>query len=1024
LELEEQFQNVHLNEYVEELVEKQEEEKTLDHDKMEQENENIEQTQEIIPHSIYLQEKLEEREQELELEYEEKDEIEQHQVEAAIEEELETGSKPIINEEEVEFVKNFEPEKQLDAELLYELIEELVERQNEEKELEELADKQNEEQEEISFNKKISQIMRELEISQEINSGETEVEFNAQERELEQETTSQDEEVVEQRDIEQRKDHQQEIEEILEQISKIEQKAFNEIESREEDSDKTTEKNYERAKRFYKQQTGKRPIYANKETKGFKQWLEQQIKPDEKEKTKRKKELKEEQKKEEAWKWSLKNWIEQTTEIDPELKSELKKLGEKYTELEKVIKKYSQLYNKAKREELSQAEENELKSLYKAIKKLGPIKIELLLNIQKIKHYLDGQYYYDFWDKQRVNQKFSHFFTHLSRKYSSLKQLQKKKNNTENVLKNWIEEVSPEEISSELKAKLMELFENYSELDAVAIRFMKLYAKAQSEIFSKSEQKELDSLIRTLQKIDPSEIVLFSKIRAIKHYLNNKNFDDLSNKTRVNLLLSRFFAHFEQVSYTPLDLINDLLQNVHDKSASYNTKDLIEDLRNEIQILSEELTQIFPKRLVTKWGNKYSHKFLSRLWGRNEEYVSWLVVKKAKSDSDFIIIEKALLRLQDKLEERLDAKALGCFQIIRIYQSKEINTLQFIDMLEKELGRVSGEIKVVDEELSLILAGTHKFISHILSRISLPTEPGYNPHYKFSKERLSEFRAFLFEIFGSRAKKCFDNLRRYELLNTDLKEYSQQQYTIKNPHYFQNIEEKKDASYWFGFMRADASRGGAPYNIFFELAEKDKNRLKDFSKAVGLPLDRIKFRTTYKWYKGVLKGYKSAYLQFVCRPMANDIDDLGFQSSKAEQKFVPYYVVRALKEAKKIAKQAKIDWWLTISGKVALAFLLGFYDGDGSYKGGRQAKIYASSKQFLEDIKELFEIKNKILEEKAPGETVWLFDEKYISKGFYSLALGPKLFDMMINSYEDSMQRKRPQNSGEALNPSFRRRKR
>ncbi len=211
-------------------------------------------------------------------------------------------------------------------------------------------------------------------------------------------------------------------------------------------------------------------------------------------------------------------------------------------------------------------------------------------------------------------------------------------------------------------------------------------------------------------------------------------------------------------------------------------------------------------------------------------------------------------------------------------------------------------------------------------------------------------------------------------------------------------------------MRADGSRSGDPHKITFTLAKKDENTMEQFADAIGFPLDRIEPRTRYQWYKGQLKGYETVRIQFACRPMAEKIDKLGFQSSKAEQKFVPNYLVQALKEAKKTSKQTNIDWWLTLPGKVALAFLLGFYDGDGSYEGGRSAKIYANSKQFLEHIKELFEIKNKISTIRTPGEEFWAFDRKYISRGFYSLALGPKLYDMMINSYEDSMKRKRPQN--------------
>lgn len=145
--------------------------------------------------------------------------------------------------------------------------------------------------------------------------------------------------------------------------------------------------------------------------------------------------------------------------------------------------------------------------------------------------------------------------------------------------------------------------------------------------------------------------------------------------------------------------------------------------------------------------------------------------------------------------------------------------------------------------------------------------------------------------------------------------------------------------------------------------------------------------------------------------MAKDIDDLGFESSKSEQKSVPDYIVHALKKAKEMSELTNIEWWLTTPGQVALAFLLGFYDGDGSYKGGRKAVIYASSKPFLKQIKELFEIENRILTCKEPGEEALVFDHKYISSGFYSLALGPKLLDMMMNSYEYSMERKRPQDS-------------
>lgn len=465
-----------------------------------------------------------------------------------------------------------------------------------------------------------------------------------------------------------------------------------------------------------------------------------------------------------------------------------------------------------------------------------------------------------------------------------------------------------------------------------------------------------------------------------------------------------------------LDDYNPNLNKKEGEDAAYKTEELIKDLRNEIQLLSEELVLLFPDRLVQKRGNSYSNRLLSHLWGMAANYISSYVVYKAKRNSDFIIGKEALYQLQEKLEEKLGAKALGCFEIINRYQNNKISTLKFVDILERELGRVSGEIEVTDEEIGLILAGTHGFIKDILARIRQPSHLFYNPNYMFSKERLSEFKDLIFEIFGSRAKKCFDLLKRYQTLNPDLKEYSKQQYTIKKPDYFKNIEENPEGSYWFGFLRADGSRSGVPHQISIELSVKDKDHLELFAKAVDFPLDRITFRIRYKWYKGELKGFESTLLQFICRPMAKDIDNLGFQNTKAGQNYLPDYVVQALKKARETSKRKPIDWWVTLHGKVALSFLLGFYDGDGHYAGGRYAKICSSSKEFLEQIKELFEIKNKVITGVATGVESWIFDQRYASAGLYTLTLGTKLYDMMINSYIDSMKRKRPQNPADTLN--------
>jgi len=204
--------------------------------------------------------------------------------------------------------------------------------------------------------------------------------------------------------------------------------------------------------------------------------------------------------------------------------------------------------------------------------------------------------------------------------------------------------------------------------------------------------------------------------------------------------------------------------------------------------------------------------------------------------------------------------------------------------------------------------------------------------------------------------------------------------------------------------------------ITLELTKKDADVVKRFAKAVGLPLERVKYRPRIRRYNGEFKKFDMVYIRFGCKPMTNQLEELGFSSSKAERKSIPDYVEQAYREAKTISKQTNLDWWLTDPGKVALAFLLGFFDGDGSYLGGRKTRIFSSNKGFLEQVKELFEIKNEVLTVVPSGELAWAFDRQHVSKGFYSLGLGPRLYDMMMNSYEDSMQRKRYDDKGKSLN--------
>jgi hypothetical protein len=106
--------------------------------------------------------------------------------------------------------------------------------------------------------------------------------------------------------------------------------------------------------------------------------------------------------------------------------------------------------------------------------------------------------------------------------------------------------------------------------------------------------------------------------------------------------------------------------------------------------------------------------------------------------------------------------------------------------------------------------------------------------------------------------------------------------------------------------------------------------------------------------------------------MIQDLRNLGYASSKTVRKEIPYLMDR----------------------KLFLAWLLGFYDGDG---GQDTTLIYSASKVFLEQIKNKLKIGWEVKEIKKR--------ENY--NNMYYLRLGAKIFNEMMSNYQDSMKRKR-----------------
>jgi len=654
------------------------------------------------------EEKIEEQEYNLKLDDEKNEEYEQHQYEVKIEEEHEIELEPIVHEEEMELIKEEHKEK--------------------------------EDHEEYIKGGEPSQIKQELEVNLEIKSSETEV-LTIHQEELEREITSPYME-EEHREIGEFEDSQQELEEILKQNRKIEQQALLEIKKEEIDSKKPSKENYERVKKFYHLQTGKRPIYANKETKGFKEWLEQKIESEGKLKGDQSKEIKVEQEKEEEWMIFLKNWI-------------LKESGE--------------------------------------------------------------------------------------------------------------------EISLQMKNKVIQIIENYNELEELTIKFQELYKQKEVNQLSQSEKKEFKTLIKTLQKRDPSNIVLFTNLRAIKRYLSHQKL----GKTQKNRMLNHFFTRF-----SPIKQLNQILTHKHN---SYTTLDLINDLLQNVPDIDDQFKNLSKTKLL--------------------ENISLNIFNKGKH-----------------------------------------------------------------------------FLKHILSKIRNSNNPDYNPDYKFSIQILKIAEENIKQKYGPSSELVLKYLEKFRYVNRDLKHYFHEQWRKYNPNlksrFFKHLNTT-EKTYWFGFLLSDGSitSGNDPsrkrYQISIEISEKDRSHLVKFCRAVGLNPAKIGN-----------KEHRLVYIIFTCKPMFQDLENLG---------------IREFKEGNELKFNLK-------NNNLSYALLLGIYDGDG--KEGRTI-IYSTNYSVLLQIKNVYKIKTEIRKrevEEIPEELKFKIKR---TKPIYEIALLPNLLNKMMNSYGNSLTRKR-----------------
>jgi hypothetical protein len=474
--------------------------------------------------------------------------------------------------------------------------------------------------------------------------------------------------------------------------------------------------------------------------------------------------------------------------------------------------------------------------------------------------------------------------------------------------------------------------------------------------------------------------------RDIQNYFENQQ--ESSNFYEENSLIQK-----ENGNLSPI-----MFDSVNNKSEKkYTAKDFMDDIMEELNNYPEEMYTLNPER-VKRGHSGCTLKDISKIWGQGETYVSDKL-RYHKNHPDFILPNKNLYEFKKNLEEQFGEKAKHCFSLIGSHSAGLISLNTLISNLQIELGKISKNVTTTLEDLSLLFGYGYGMMSYIRQ----------HENFIISKERINIIKSNVKLILKSSSRGVIKLCEKYEKLNPSLPDYANQKYTIKNPNLFHDLYENYEIMYWFGWLCSDgwvSQDGNTHYQIQLKLKREDRKIVERFANAIGYDQERI-FDEIYlaEDDTGEIKSTYSSRVIFGCKPMWYDLKNLGIFDFKKSGE-----VPRIIKQLVHIAKlKHPNDPLISFSeGRLALNFLIGFYDGDGNYRGGMSARILNSKKKFLEGIADLFGIPNQVninAEKYIDKET-----NKIIWKPRYQLHLGTDIFNQMLLSYENSLERKRPEN--------------
>ncbi|KKN52534.1 hypothetical protein LCGC14_0611430, partial [marine sediment metagenome] len=381
-------------------------------------------------------------------------------------------------------------------------------------------------------------------------------------------------------------------------------------------------------KERYREETGRRPIYAGKETRGFIEWKEHLKEQGEKQKEndtlfrEKKKEIKEHSQEiresKEEWAQYLENSIKEA-EFSEEIKTELNEILEKYEQLRELLKN---LKNKEISKETFEKEVKEFE--YLLIEKRYTTR-PLFMNFDWFRRYYNGRikkggkmvaHLY-------ISNKTREFLSYISRRIEQLNNMGHTQENVEEF--------------RELLEKNFQINEKW------ALLLNNLIHETPNEEISKEVKKELEAVIKT-----------YCEIRVI---LFNKNILEVDKdkiiQERIEKSNPRFLELFEILKRFP-GTHDNYSRKWMEKSLIFEGKKTIRQLSQKLKALKEEAVQE-----ILNGDNLMLHKFKEILrlnlyknteLNMNEKSkLIKIIQKKGISEED----RKVIKSLGGKLSERV-----------------------------------------------------------------------------------------------------------------------------------------------------------------------------------------------------------------------------------------------------------------------------------------------------------------------------------------------------------------------------------